>query len=568
MKKFVYILWAALLFGGCTEDYYQLEGEVPVAPKLVDVDFEITMPRQAVTPVSRADFADDDVENIDVLVFGDSDQFLERIEIDPSKIQIEDRSVTFGVSLYQTTEDRTFHIVVNGRDAGGNDRLNFDEVLIPDEPMAYVMTDLRTIPGLTESTVSRRDFFPMIMWGQTEKIAGIGANTSIENVSLLKMAARIDVVEDTATSGNGLASFEIVSITLHGAAKAGYLLPYAGLWSGSGTIPETPHDFGGNRINYYHREVSGYEGYFDERAEPYIYLYDRENMYDDQLSLIIGARWNGTMGYYRVLFSDEEDPSVSGDLVRSHRYIATVVKAWGAGHATIEAAMANPPANLRVTFTDYDEELHFLYANGNQILGASHNELKLFGLANVNSVFVQIAKVYSEDKPVIVSNVEALSALSFGPIGTNTWMLYGKWKGVTGSGEITVSTSNGQLKHTIYVNTYAQISQAPPTRASVNAASYYRLFNNDNRPWSAEVTYGTNKVRLDSNPNQTYAGGEDFGQSYLDYKTSAACYVYWSSASSTWIDQVNVEAGYMDPVSGKFRRSKNIFVFTNTPSAE
>ncbi len=546
MKKLAYIIFAALSLSACLIDKESIPIHRPgsgseTEDKRVVVTFNVTQPGQVNTP-TRAAWSDSDIDNIDLLIFDESNKFLQRISAD--NITGSGGSNSFSVRIDASNKARTIHIVANGRDATTNaDRINFSDI-------SAAMLESQAIPGLVTNPMpvaSEEAMTPLIMWGRVS-IQYITSNTTINGVSLLRSQAVIQLGEGTANASNGLNNFTITSATLHSASARGRLTPAN--YMGGAALQILPNDVPSPRINYYTSN-----GYISTGATPLLYLYERINSTSDYVSLIIGGEWNGVAGYYKIFLKDNS--GVPYHIIRNHRYIVTVVRASGTGYPTIAEAVQNESSNIEITITDARDELHFIHGDATMELGVSNNILQVISSGPNESTTIDIATVYATpDNSLSLSassSATGLTNLVFSaPAADGTRKLRATVSSNVGSGAITIKY--GKLSHTIDVIHISSVW----TECSRNAV-ICPLFTSANKPWAATIDSGSeNLFRVDDifDTGTKYNGGTAEGHSYLDsYTTSANAWIYTHTKHTT-IGIIDVH--FME--SGNFKKGKVMVV--------
>lgn len=494
MKRVIYLLATLLLFS-C-----QKESDLNHIKKgLVDVIFTTTLPDPIEIP-TRATYSDSDITNIDLLIFDQTNRFIERIKV--NTISGGGATKSFTARLDASSTPRIIHVIANGRNSANVDRINFSAV-------TPLMLESAAIPALISTpmtTAQEENILPLIMWGRIS-LAAVTSQTAVNNLKFIRSSACIQVGKAAATGANGLSDFEIGSATLHSASSAFKVAP--AIYNATPiSIPTTPNEYAASRINYYTSN-----GYIALGATPKLYLYERTNTQSDYVALIINGRWKGMSGYYKVILKDDAGNLLN--IVRNHRYLVTIIKAFGAGYPTIADAISNQASNIQVSITDQRNELHFVQADGTGELGVSSNILKLWGSA-VGTI--DIASVFATRNSSLsaTSSVSGVSNLTFAAAdGNGIRTLRGTWSGSTAqSGTITIT--DGLLNHTITVTIVPSLTTI--ANSSDTDSYCHNLLTSANGQWFAEVESGTNNVRLHNalSTASSYSTGSSFGYNYLD----------------------------------------------------
>lgn len=526
MKSIVYPLLAlaALLLGGCQSEYFQAK-EQPVPAGETDVRFTIALPAPGSVGTTRAAYSDTDVETIDLLIYDESGQFLERIPID-SPFDLGFGRYEFTVRMPVTDQPRRIHVIANGRDPGTNaERVNFSEINWGE----YESTALRQLKIRERGVPAfEEDILPLVMWGVVW-IDSISATMPDPTVKLLRAAAAIRVYEDTdsppAVSNNGLNRFEITGISLSNASLDAYVLPKDGTYATQ--TPTSVELFPGTagRGDYFDAYGAGYFAR-DPEVDPIdgieafqIYTYDRDNNDGGHplgpIRLIVEATWDNVIGYYPLFLYDTNEWELNEnqtllDIIRNHRYNVEIQAAYGPGYTTAaEAATVNTPypANLlaKVEIVEDDERMHFVYADGRNYLAASDNLLEVWGTPKPGGV-IELARIAaSEDvrfelDPSIEAMAPWLSLIEDEGIYSLQYDMQNSTVSNLGSGDIHIVS--GILQHNFHVKWGEEVgrSMGPwyPISEDENDWGDWgtrRLFTNNNIPWEIEV--------IDGYPNTT-----------------------------------------------------------------
>lgn len=494
MKKIIYLLATLLLFS-CHKE----SDPNHIKTGLVDVVFTATLPDPIEIP-TRAAYSDSDIANIDLLIFDQTNRFIERIKV--NTISGSGATKSFTARLDASSTPRTIHVVANGRNSADADRINFSVIT----PLMLESAAIPTLVSTPMTTAQEEDILPLIMWGRIS-LAAVTSQTAVNNLKFIRSSACIQVSKATAMGANGLSDFEIVSATLHSAASAFKVAPVT--YNAAPTsAPTTPNEYAAARINYYTNN-----GYIAPGTTPKLYLYERINTQADYVALIINGRWKGVSGYYKVILKDDAGNVLN--IVRNHRYMVTIIKAFGTGYPTIADAISNQASNIQVSIADQRNELHFVQADGTGELGVSSNILKLWGSA-VGTIDIVSVFATRNSSLSATSSVSGVSSLTFTAAdGNGIRTLRGTWSGSTAqSGTITIT--DGLLNHTVTVTIVPSLSTIAN---SSDADSYcHNLFTSSNGQWFAEVESGTNNVRLHNALSSalSYSTGSSFGYSYLD----------------------------------------------------
>ena len=455
MKKILFSVLIALVSFSCVQHIEP----TPVPQGQVEVGFVVDIPDAA--PMTRA--IDTDVENIDLLIFNESGNFLERIKIPGSDITGTGSQKRFSARLDISNNARTIYVIANGRTSADVDRINFSSITAN-------MAQATAIPGL-QTTILGTDMLPLVMWGRRQ-VASITSSVTISNLRLLRSTAVVEV-----KVGTGLTQFTLTQFTLTGVRPTGYVAPTA--YTAEAAVPAAARETAAALINY-HTQGTPYWG---TTTTP-LYAYDRVSTATDMPYVIVRGAYSGTDGYYKIRMVNGTTPY---SIIRNHKYIVTITDVNGPGYATIADAIANDPMNIRANIVDQRGDITIMAVDGQHELGISNNTVLVQG-ANTTATLT-IAKVYSSrtaaptittSGTVVLSNI-ALSA----PTGTDQIRNLTARYSTAGTGTITITS--GTLKHTITVTTRAITTGATSTS---NSLHYLQLVNNVNDPWQVDITDG------------------------------------------------------------------------------
>lgn len=509
MRRKLFYMLIPLLAGSCAK---QAPETIP-GDGQASVTFSVILP-DPVPVQTRAPWSDTDIDNIDLLVFDENGLFMERV--DAYNITGTGNVKNFAARLDLSDKPRTIHIVANGRRTDDTDRINF-YALSSSMPQTTAIPALQTIP-ITAATAAA-DIMPLVMWGRVN-VSAISSSVTINGYKLIRVQACIRMQTAAPDAANGLDKFTLTSFSVNKATSHGKLTPAD--YSSSATVPASPNAAGIPDINYY---TDGTSGYWAAAASPVLYLYERANSSTNYTSLIIKGSYDGQEGYYKVVMVDNAGSPVN--IVRNHRYIVTIVKAFGAGFPTLQLALDNAPSNaLKVEITDAKDAIPIIVADGQNELGISNNTVILQG--NPSNTSVDIASVFATRSSAlsVSSTVTGLAGLQFSAAdGDGIRKLTGTWTGSSGSGTITVT--DGSLKLAINVQIKSFTSDSP---SQINGLYVYSLMGSPNSPWQVEINPGSQYIWLHPSATQAsaYPGGlaGNWGSTLLESRSVSSCYLY------------------------------------------
>lgn len=240
---------------------------------------------------------------------------------------------------------------------------------------------------------------PLPLWGETQT-AFTTQVVRVATIHLLRAVARIDVgvnlggkimdeknrftgrydLTSNAYKGNTMDiaghSFEIEAVTLHNAAREGFLAPDPKKLNRTGdglsvTGPTIDNKLAKHaKILTYEKEV----GAAGNMLRSQIYLPESPNKTDDNREafyIVVKGKYNGGPStYYRIDFYDRAaKPEGSGtehedyvkpsadnryDILRNHAYVINILRVRGAGYPTEVDAAASEPMNMEVDVYTWD----------------------------------------------------------------------------------------------------------------------------------------------------------------------------------------------------------------------
>ena len=104
----------ALGLGSCSD---KGENQGTVYGK-VNVALSVTLPEpENVHSFSSWAYADSEIRNVDVLVFGEDGKFIERVKVDGGELTPSGTEISFSIRLDATSKRRVIHLITNGRNS-------------------------------------------------------------------------------------------------------------------------------------------------------------------------------------------------------------------------------------------------------------------------------------------------------------------------------------------------------------------------------------------------------------------------------------------------------------------
>lgn len=403
-----------ILFGSCSDTEH--EGNMDNPAGQVNVTFSVTLPKpEDVNTNTRTGsaYTDTDIKNVDLLIFDQNREFINRIKVDQAALTMTETGVDFSIRLAATSDQRFIHLVANGRTPDGiTDRLNFGDITLS-MPEDTALPLLRTVMPDTGIDLLA-DVVPLVMWGHAE-MDNVSVVSKVEDVKLLRAAACIQVKKGLVEAGNGLKDFTINQILVTGAPTQGNLVP-----AGYGeivSIPSVPRPVPGNASWEVDKTESG--------SDAVLYVYERTCTSADYLGIIISASYKGEPCYYKVAIASPGQTPMN--IIRNHRYILTVVKVNGPGYTDMNTAIISAPSNtLKVELTDDNEEFPYIVADGQYLMALSNNYFNLYGMPQGA---IKLGIVYAtrglQPRVSVPTDCSWLTNLNAVPLGNNKYEITG-----------------------------------------------------------------------------------------------------------------------------------------------
>ncbi len=397
-KLFVPAAIAAMALGGCMTDRFD-DAYIPDTGGGDEVTITVSIPAAQVPTTRSIDGAGGEaaVESVDVLVFkagtpaGTPDVLVQHAKgqsLTQSTSSTDSYLVKFTARLTADAAATRVVLVANASDAadaavaaagGAGTALKTD-----------VLSNLEFTSEGKWNAAGSSDYTPIPMYGE-KAVSGISTGMKIDNVELVRMLARIDVV-------NNAAGFTLTDVYLVNRNAAGYIAP---AWDASTgtilsslpavpTVPSGSQKTGQAQALAYTYVAGGLAGE--------IYTYEAvatsgvegNATHTDAVCLILKGTYGGKTYYYRVDFTEGKDGAgkAPGDagfnpatvkympVYRNHRYVFTIGAVRGIGYAAFDDALRSLGImnNLRTSLLVVDESgiKNFVF-NGEHYLGAGED---------------------------------------------------------------------------------------------------------------------------------------------------------------------------------------------------
>lgn len=362
MKQlFFYILFLSVALAGCVDDHE--DGNYPSVTREgeVKVPFSISMPAQMPKTYALDDNDENEVKTIDILAFkvnGNEETFAYRAQAEQGSI-VDDganNKKKFIVTLQKDgSQAYRFVALANAKNELDN---TFVGGIVVGTSKDVVMQQLQ-LSGISKWNVNNgtEGYLPIPMWGETTNNIVIQDNTTITDLKLLRMVAKINVKIDPSIIES---SFALSSVSLYNYYTAGRIAPdQANLVSGSRSTVDKPTVIGTTTkgpINYEGAGIVTNNSILNN-----IYTFESavpKNQSEVDMSkvttLVVGGKYNGSsvVTYYRV---DIVNGKNYLDILRNHLYTINITKVKSAGYTTPEEAFNSRPINIEAEVVVWDE---------------------------------------------------------------------------------------------------------------------------------------------------------------------------------------------------------------------
>lgn len=512
---------SCILFASCSAIEDESSGNNPAGQ--INVTFSVILPQLENTN-TRADavYADTDIKNVDLLIFDQNLNFMNRIKVDEAGLTTTETGVNFSVRLDATSDKRFIHLVANGRTPDGvTDRLNFGDIT-SSMPESTAIPLLRTVMPENGAELSV-NMEPLVMWGHAE-LNDVSVVSKAEGVKLLRAAACVEVRKGDVNTDNGLDDFTINQIFVVGAPTQGYLA--LADYNGPVFTPSVGRPLTGSAWWEVSKTGSGSDGR--------LYVYERNCTSADYLGIIISALYRGEPCFYKVvLTSDGQTPM---NIVRNHRYILTVIKVNGPGYEDMNTAIASAPSNaLKVELTDDNEGFPCIVADGQYLMALSNNYFDLYGTP---AGAVKLGAVYVtrgvQPRISVPAECNWLTDLNAVALGGNKYEITGMFRSIgESSASTTLTLVCDNLSQTLRVAYIPGISDNKD-----NDSYVIDLLEASNRNWTAKIVADDSKYFYlhptasscaDFSPSQGALAG---GMKELTSKFASHAYLHFAVGES------------------------------------
>lgn len=314
------------------------------------------------------------------------------------------RHFTIELPQERPGEDPKFYkvmVVANYSAAGADDaaKSKYWEALLGGKTLSDARGVIRFAQedGTIWNTAAGGGATPLPLWGETQT-AFTTQVVRVATIHLLRAVARIDVgvnlggkimnekneftgrydLTSNAYKGNTMDiaghSFEIEAVTLHNAAREGFLAPNPDNLDPTTkqfvTKPTIDNKLAKHDQNLTYKKEGDAAG---NMLRSQIYLPESPNKTDDNREafyIVVQGKYNGgTSTFYRVDFYNRAGKDGAGtehehyvkpsadnryDILRNHAYVINILRVRGAGYPSEEAAAASEPMNMEVDVYTWD----------------------------------------------------------------------------------------------------------------------------------------------------------------------------------------------------------------------
>lgn len=261
----------------------------------------------------------------------------------------------FTVTLQKKTANQMLVILANAHkeiEALGYIALNSDKNALLERLIS--VADINNANKWDVSTA-----FPM--WGEKEALIDDNVET-IEEVPMLRATARVDIALSDALYASG--KFILNEIYVYKSNNQGAIAPYSGNYPDdkkSVTKASIPTGTEAVRLLYELNKVTGVP--VKQTFEQNIYIYEAIAAPSKlkATALVIGGKYNGVQGYYRVDFMNKDHTQYLA-ILRNHLYKFNINDVNGPGQDNPDDAYNVQTVNMQVNVTGwngYDESVVF-----------------------------------------------------------------------------------------------------------------------------------------------------------------------------------------------------------------
>lgn len=492
-------------------------------PEFADMKFTVSIPDDHITGLNtRATARDSRIEAVDVLVFDDTDGFVELSKAENITFNVENTAVgmseyTFTVILSTSRKPRRIFFVTNNvlDPVTGLPRVVYPTLT---EGMSAEMVWSNThTRSLSQSGLQANgeSYLPLVMWGGT-RLPKISADQHITgDVTLLRTTAALKV-QKALSSGGDLDRLEINRYCMVYTSSEARVAPSGWEnWDNDHSGPEyDPMDpISPPALIVDHSGNVGGNAYWTDYTGEHLHYFNEG--VSVKTCIIIEAEYDGELCFYKLLPKDINGVTIPF-FARNHKYVVNIVAVHGMGYPTLEEAIEAPIYNNEqiTAMLDEHDELRVFTSDGVSYIGASHNSvIVLKGQdARVGQKNRDLVKIYSYPSPPQVSftgrGLNGGVTLSAQDPLTGLYTITGNTLNTTDnpqSGIITVTAGNVTL--TISTLVYGITLGLPPIATPQWVVSS-PLWISDDTHWSYRLKEGSRNFYLSTTTSTAGLGEE------------------------------------------------------------
>jgi hypothetical protein len=322
---------------------------------------------------------DEKIINVDLYVFKKNTPgdyiFDKKYSVNEADIKVteslEGRHYSFVAQLRATTKPVVMYLVANqpGRE---EHTLTTVDAEVPENNSSFMVT-----PEDLQATLVGTGGNPIPMTGKVMLPLGISTTTAVQNMTLLRSMARVDLMKKEGMS-NDLFKLTGMSVwftpdrarlfsTNIGALS---VVTAPTMPETFAIIPEDPKAQTGATASPLKWNTTEAEGVTEIKNK--IFLYENSNFHatpeakeeNRNSRLVVSGYYNKreVLSYYPVDFTDETDPHKYVDMLRNHKYLITINGVGSAGYTTERDAAYGDRMDISasvITWTDKKQEIIF-----------------------------------------------------------------------------------------------------------------------------------------------------------------------------------------------------------------
>ncbi len=542
----------SLLFFAACSDVNDLDGSSFNGKGESLVSMSVRLPNGS-TPdkATRALTSTDEnhIKEIDVLLFKNNKfEYIARCNESDITSGTDEKMKTFTVKLKHGTYDLAIianaRTAVNAADFQGKTKA---------EAVA-LLTESMPTDGKWIASPAATGYKPIPMWGDLGKdktAVTIQENTSITDIKLLRMMARVDV---TITADN----FKLSSVYVYQYHKTGAIAPLdANLDAATKTKAEKPTLPGSVVTTEGPLEYIGNGVVTDKSCSTEIYLFESQNLKNDgtakglleRTCVVVGGKFGTDTedSFYRVDFSSGSGTKQQFlNILRNHKYMFHITKVAGPGYPDKETAYQSEPFNIEAEVLEWnDADMNEIIFNGQYYVSFSGKEMH----------FDPWGDALNTHEITVKTNVSDFALFDFvntaGVGGSWTESPKGTWSNEHFTVKFTEKSSSGDNKEYTITAEAKETAEDDVAReitfnmkgANLSAAlkvtqEAYRVDYLLKNSLAASITIGKAKLRMDVEITSTH----DYAVVLQSNPSVMITGVYDAEERGTKLDETNIPA--------------------------